>query len=1534
MRKRKFTKFRKSAIAALCALAVTCTGLAAACAPEQNDDTDSSTSQREDTQLLKNGDFEFSDVPEKAVHLIKNVNSWTRSGDSSGVMSGIINTSSKAWELISDTGLKAKLDANNDLKSDDADYEENYVDYNGMDSGDILYIDSYAAAMTKDIGDDEDGYAKDGLILKGKVSDRSYKDFIGVEGNADSGFTFRGEKVYFDADSGDYYFDEAFTEPVRYAVIDNPETHLGSYDESSSALGTTSVYLDDNGNYYLDEAKTQPTGNVLMIHNYPTGTKYNGIEQHYSSQTITLEANTAAEISLWVKTSDLKYDKGYLQADDQDRGAYIEVVQNVASTSLDPFRIEAINTEKIIKDNSNLDSEVCSNGWLKYTIYVNACDFADSTISINLGLGGNDNSDKVTGYAFFDDVQVKKIIDLKAKDSDGENLSTYPDNVDELGLENDRPAYCSLTSEAEDKIFCADAALDTSDGTRKIADTRFSQNFYYMLDLASENYTSSETSQKVAIPFNSPSITVSAALTTEKSSGKVLASAETNDAKLNGGVESGDSSPYSLPNALKNEGGRPTFNDLIGIYGADAKFTAADFTGTGSDGYSFLDLSPRLNSALTGDNGLKALEDFSLPNHASMLVTLSRFGAAYTTTIGDFTIQPEDGTGSNYKIISLWVKTSDMNSSTAATIRLVDADDDDNSVEISVDTTDVKTKIGDDKDIYKGWVQCFFFVKNELDTEKTYKLEFSFGNTNLSTTTGTSYKDGWAAIGNLQSLEVSEDIFKLVSEGTYAKTFTFGEEDNSSKTPFDESTRMNNVKKEVGTPSTYYGVNGGSSYVTDKAFGDDYDKQNNVKDGISGLINRDGFDDYDPTVKDKILKSFSSGAASWNDVFGEECYQPLIIVNSLREYYDRATETDDYIKEHIGEFFVKDGDNYIQATEWNEDETYYSAAKLAKNYGYIGSAKTLSANSYTTVSLRVMVSKGAEAYVYLVNSEDYGLMDLNMPAHSFYYDGDGNVLSEKYDEDWSDSEHRAAIVYKLRDDGLYDGDDGVYANLSNLTCRFKYPKFEKNTFYKDGELVSYDNLVDVSYNDLINGKGYYSDQACTKIADHYLCVDAQRVYEYDGDEGNYYYLVNGERGQLVKPFDDKYEREYGKEKTSVPEYSFEIGPTLDNTGKPQWVNVNFVIHTGSAEKSYRLELWSGKRGETGAENLTIADKESVTGAVAFDYSAYSITENDYSSVLEEYESSIKDLYVKLIAEADASRLSDKNFDELNINELQKIANEIVDEAKIEEGFKSIGLDSEEFVSQYYTFSWYDSSQYVPFNSETAEVGQTGYEYDPSSYSETLVYFKAHDIEDNSYNMYVDYSAIDQTISISSETEDNDDDENTTDTTGESPWLLITSIILVVVLIFALAAILFRQLWKKYAKTREQKNQQKNNYKKRERYIRKLKLVKTAPVEEEPVENEPSAETDAEPTDETDDNSAVEETSKEPSVENAVEEQNADSPVENEPSAETDAEPANETDDNSAVEEISKEPPVESAVEEQNADSPVENTENSDDKKDE
>lgn len=1401
----KFSKTRKSLIAALCAVTVTCTGLAAACSNTPGESGDDSKSfKREDTvQLLKNGTFENYSIPKDAVYLIKNTDGWSRSGDSSNAMSGIIGTSDKSWGALTDADLSHKLDYNNDLDSSSESYEDEYVDYNGMKTRDMLYKDTYSALIDT---------TKENAVADSFISKQGYETYFGI--TEDSGkYYFNGKEVIKNPDDEndiDYYFkneDGSLGECIRLALIDNPGTHYNIQKDNDGwyfmdGSNRVTVYEDEeSGDFYRLSAEVADEGddnkefisNVLMVHNYPTDNKYNGIQQYYSSETITLEANTAAEISLWVKTSELRFDKGYSQLNDQDRGAFIEVTQTVNGSSVSSFKIKAINTEKIIADSENsttaaLDDKVVSNGWLKYTIYVNACDFGESNISLNLGLGhsgknGNDYSEKCTGYAFFDDVTVTKFRSLE------DDNCTYSANASTIQADK---TSCTLVTDAENKVFIADRALSDRNMTGYTDKKRNCESFYYLVDLASENGDITDSYSSVNFTNSNTTVDFTTEKVTSHGVSKYYSSANTAPGKIIG-VANGFGSSYVLPENLPQF--RNTAGDLIGAFAANKTF---QFTGYG--------LASILNKDLLGENGLTGLPKYDEnTTDNNLFVINSANGAAYTATISatEFTVDAGE-----YRIVSFWVKTSDMDGKTAATVKITDGKNEEKT--ISIDSTGKTTDFGDtEKDIYNGWVQCFFFVENNTDQNgKTFKIEFSFGNTEIASTTDKSYKYGWAALANMQTLSFDkEDIYSLGSDGDYSQKFTITEddEDNSEK-PFDTPSGTSNIAQGIASPANYDGVNGSNSAVA---------KNNNA-----GLINRDDFDSY--TDKTYILSMFN--AANWAQAFendGYVCYQPLVILDTIRAYADSAsanadTYTNYYIEATDGTIEIE-GKKYRKATTadgYDETQTYYS---LSKNYGFTGANSSVSADSYQTVSVNVLVSTGAVAYVYLVDSKSRDVLGYSTPVHTFYYDEEGNVLDAEFDENWTDGQHKSHVVYTTLPNGLYKDTDGtVRANLYNLTKSYTSLEFEHGEFYTD---TTGDESSKVSYDDLENGEIYYN--ADGKEVDHYLVNSAGiRVYKFVN--GKYYYIVNDEvSSQVVENFEEKYAN---PDATINEEYFVKVE---DTNGK--WVTVSFFIHTGSEAKDYRLELWSGVRNEAG--DVTTG----ANGAVAFDYSHTSISEEeDFNNARSFYESEIIEEYKKILLE-NGGTLKNDNIAYYEAEIAKLVENGTINQSAVDEITKK-------YTARYYSYVLYDDDSYIPFNEEVAGDGETGYDYKitDEKYAEKLAFLKYED--ETSRSIFIDYSAVDQNIERGTNTDDGDDDGGEA---AKTDWLIITSIILVVALLFALVSILVRDLIKKLHKKQGVKSQSKNMYRKRERYIKKLHLVKNeeeSPVEETSAPEETATET--------------------------------------------------------------------------------------------
>ncbi|MBQ8406293.1 MAG: hypothetical protein IJY38_00095, partial [Clostridia bacterium] len=186
---------------------------------------------------------------------------------------------------------------------------------------------------------------------------------------------------------------------------DNDDRKLTDLDFYDSAKDDYNIEYEDvpscenPGTHYA--TADDKNSHVLMIHN--TYDNRGTAQKYTASSDIVLAAGTAAELSMWVKTSDLTYADNKT-GETQDviglRGAYISITQQIGSVSLDNVYVKNIDTEAINPDGEN-------NGWVKYTFYLNGCSYSESTFKVVLGLGlsgGSNRMEYVSGYAFFDDV--------------------------------------------------------------------------------------------------------------------------------------------------------------------------------------------------------------------------------------------------------------------------------------------------------------------------------------------------------------------------------------------------------------------------------------------------------------------------------------------------------------------------------------------------------------------------------------------------------------------------------------------------------------------------------------------------------------------------------------------------------------------------------------------------------------------------------------------------------------------------------------------------------------------------------------------------------------------------------------------------------------------------------------------------------------------------------------------------------------------------------------------------------------------------
>ncbi|MCD7729015.1 MAG: hypothetical protein LUI60_03790 [Clostridia bacterium] len=1409
---------------------------AAACS-DDDDETEKTTSTN-DTQTILNGNFEFYSDSDDETYIIYTPSNWSSStsGNTNYVMNGVLDTSESGWNKISDPSLAETLDYNNNLDEDDDDYEDEYVDYNGMKSRDIPYKNTYAGIN----GEDADG-----------------NTYYTLYGDAESGYYVLdddGNQITVIAQNGTYVDENSNEVNIKY-IVDNPKTHnvittvegqsyvatyVADTDETHGDLEykageTVLLYADEDGEYYYDSELEEPyESHVLMVHNYVNDDTRYGTAQSYSASTsVTLEPNTAAELSVWVKTSELIYDRNG-NTIYEGRGAYIEIEQTVGGSSVDSLYIENIRT----------DGVTTNNGWVKYTIYVNGCDFAESTITVTLGLGqaasSSDYSETCEGYAFFDDVKCTIYSSIEKTGYDSATVTNE----------------CYLTSEEDEKIFKIEDDIN-------VESTK-----YYYLDLSSRKTRTDISLAGTSVDYTRDSdyyVTSKGAISTY--------GGLTEDGKYNG-----SNNDYKV-NVLSDS--IDTTYDVLGLF--DLSDLTTDIANASSYGEGYTYYANTIENVLTG---AKSLPNYKDDDNDTALMILSANGAAYTATITNsaFAIDAH-----SYKIMSFWLKTSDMDDFAAATAALYAHKQDDagNTVidtdqvsSLSVDTTGVTFDIGDEDDIYGGWVQCFFYIENTTDDEMTFEMHVSFGNTTIKDTDSTDYKAGYLAITNIQIMDVEEDIYDLTSTGDYAAAFSLTTTDARENSYFDTTPTVesNKIKTEISNPSSYTGVYGGSASIvySDSIDSSGYDQRNGNDN--AGLINQDYWETYrDSSNSYKWVEiilnyitatkgtQYNTALTTWSDIFGDTSIQPLLIANTVRTFLAE--------------------DNSIK--------------NAAINYGYIAnSATSVSSDSYEIITVKVYVSKGAVAYVYLTESDGTSsdVMTLNLPEYSFWYDNQGNVLDGEPDYDDDDYNSADHVVYYIRDDGLYEDEEGnLFANLNNYS-RMYYDQ-SSEYWYIDGD----GKVTSAIYEDVDSDTTYYisqteADKAASGDASaiqspHYLIAydsdgEYTRVFRYDNtyfSGAGYHYIIITEAededdddeidySDVVSNFDtSKLELRYDNTNSDTQMYAVidarytadgELATTLndagyDANGNPvgeTWQTVTFYIHTGDTSYDYTLELWSGARETSGVtvdgDTVTVTNDASMEGSfVAFDYSSVTVDEDTYADLVDQYTTEIINAYVYLLNEEGYFKENTIKDTDQNLSYYKNVfesymlgkytSYEDID-SLITAMYRTAVADDSSTASywktltnfddrvQYYTYSLYDDAGYVPFNAEVAADDETGYDYSYDSYEETLVFLSYYDSDSAAYVTFIDYSASDVTIESTTAEEEEEDEED--DDSEFSVWLLVASIVLVVVLIFTMLSLLVRDLVKRI---RRKRINVKNVYSgKRKHYIRKLGLTETTEAPED------------------------------------------------------------------------------------------------------
>ena len=1121
--KKTSAKYKKAVcgcIAVLSCFAV----FAGACAETTTEpEEETNTSTRVDEQVLKNGNFEFFSDND-GTYLLGVPDNWSENSGSGATAStsgsGVLNTSYDNWQRLTDPDLPQTIWNNEALETDD----ENYVNYNGTPF-DLPFADP-ASAILENEDEDEDDETDDYLI----ADDAEYIANPGTH---------------------NYYWDDEDEDGT-------PEL----YDNEGNEV---TYYTNDDGEYFFDEDCTEPVeSNVLMIHNYVED-DMQGTETYYSSSTtLTLEANTAAKLSVWVKTSDLYF--GTVKGNEltrtpviDQRGAYIQLDQTVGDATLDSFRIENINTEILNPDGND-------NGWVEYTLYVSACDYAATTITLTVGLGES-SIYTLEGYAFFDDITYEKYLNVDEMVEAAGGQEVFD------GLVNgELSTTCNLLSTEEEKTFRVDK--ETYDQLENTIDN-YSSKYDYHIDLA---ISSSQDTIRHDLTFSG---NTEAGLTADADG---YVSSNGTPSLYNGVTAKGNGTTY-LPRDLNLN----IEDDFISTFSIGEDWSwPADV----STGYSAM-LSEEIGSAagLPGVTG-----------SADTLVIMSARGAAYEAVVGnpEFTFEE----GEEYKIVSFWVKTSDLAGNTSFSVTARQVGDDDNTGSFEIDTTSIEgTTINDVEDVYNGWVQCFFFISNDTQSDKTFRLEFSYGPTDVASAEQTAYGDGYAAFADFRVLrDVNAKYIDFASSDTYSQKVSLtGEVDNDSSFDTPGINYSKDISQTLAVPANFTGVPNASKSI--------------VTGGVENVL-PETYDLYTGLLGASYAENYYNNGTAWSDA--------LNAIAAANSYTPAGlSESEAWWAKIFGDYNLNEGTRASSRIA-NQPLVVLNTSSSAVNaYGFLSDSFTVSADSYQRISMRVKLSLNATATIYLIDTSDVKAgyntpLAPTLPSVTFWHDDDGNIVYG--DPTSSDYNARTDVLFYLEENGLYTkagADDGrYYANLKNYTV-------DETT--RDLLAVDADGNTTIAFYYNEADEMYYAYRTETSRGNYDYEQEVYDIYDSltdeqkaDTDYVRYNYLsVNGDLSRY--------------------ESVITVEGTPENAGR--WIEVTFYVHTGNVAKDYRLEVWAGSREYTVNDDGTAspAGTQIPAGAYFFfdDYSSTDVSDN-YDSLLAEAQDNLKQNSANLVDPDDPS----------------------------------------------------------------------------------------------------------------------------------------------------------------------------------------------------------------------------------------------------------------------------------------------------------
>ena len=753
----------------------------------------------------------------------------------------------------------------------------------------------------------------------------------------------------------------------------------------------------------------------------------------------------------------------------------------------------------------------------------------------------------------------------------------------------------------------------------------------------------------------------------------------------------------------------------------DGERPLVPFDGTYPDDYAKVTTIAGIRSDAAGNAYLKNIYDSDFADGflfdgsrdgSTAILLMSVSGAPYTATSEPYTLAAGE-----HMILSFWAKTSEIGG-TGASVTLIDGENR-TAIEAFDTTTADTTDIDDEnKDIYNGWVHCFFFVSNDTETEKSFTLAFSYGPTDVSEAAMTDYEDGYAAFAGFEVLaDVNGKYFDYAESEGYSQVVSLaGDVDIDSK--FDDAGVGADIRETLAPTANFKGVpNASKSLVTGGV-------DNALPEGVyAGLLNAKYASAYRENggnaawvdALTALSAADASGEEWWADIFGDynadgsEAYprianQPLVLLNTSSE--------------------------------------------ARPSYGFLSDTLTLDANSYQKISLRVKLSAGATATIYLMDTSDVkkgynDALSYALPEVTFWYDGDGNIVTcDPSDEDFNP---RTDVLFYLEDNGLYTkagaSDGKYYANLKNYD--------EDDSLNKIA--VDADGNTTIAY--YYNGGKYYA----------YRTEVSANNYSYTAEVFDIYDSLSEEEKSCVR---------YDNTALDPVQAKITLTGTEENAGR--WTEVSFYVATGNTAKDYRLEIWAGSR------DFTVAEDGAVTAT------GTQIPANSYFFFDSYASTDVSDSYADILAE--------------KVDDLKENSANLVDPEDPESDLLSS-------LAAYYTFTFYDSKEYLRYDATTDEegLGDPYGSYDQSAYSEDIAWLRYD--EGSERTLFVNYSLAEVTVEqddLGSSDDGHDHEDETTATGDTNVWMIISSAILAFALIFVVLLIIVRRVTEKVKRAKAAK----------------------------------------------------------------------------------------------------------------------------------